>query len=88
MSQRVLRTIEVVKGHVACLPQKQEDLDHCRFCAHSVRFRIKGREVPSPARAFCTLQRASEEVDLNKVEAVICDDDRGEGFRSIMNIIG
>jgi hypothetical protein len=88
MSPRTLRTLEVEKRHVACLPGKLEDLDHCRFCAHSVRFRIRGKEVPSPARAFCTLGRKAEEVDLNQVEAVICDDDREEGFRSIMNIIG
>lgn len=85
---RPLRTLEVTRGHVACLPEKKEDLDHCRFCAHSVRFRVKGKEVPSPARAFCTMQRNAEEVDLKLVEAVLCDDMSGEGFRSIMNIIG
>jgi len=88
MSTRPLRTLEVMKGLVACLPHKKEDLDHCRFCAHSVRFRMNGREVPSPARAFCTLQRSTTDVDLTKVEAVICDDLSQEGFRSIMNIIG
>ena len=85
---RPLRTLEVEKGHVSCLPGKKEDLDHCRFCAHSVRFRVKGKEVPSPARAFCTLTRNAGEVDLGQVEAVLCDDCTGEGFRSIMNIIG
>ena len=88
MSSRPLRTLEVVKGFVMCVPGKREDLDHCRFCAHSVRFRIKGKEIPSPARAFCTLQRATQEVDLTQVDAVICDDTVSEGFRSIMNIIG
>jgi hypothetical protein len=83
-----VRTLQVEKGHVECLSSKKEDLDHCRFCAHSVRFRVAGREVPSPARAYCTLQRHSEEVNLTKVEAVICDDLSSEGFRSIMNIIG
>nr|WP_319540199.1 hypothetical protein [uncultured Methanospirillum sp.] len=83
-----VRDLPVVKGYVDCLPVKREDLDHCRFCAHSVRFRVAGREVPSPARAYCTLQRKTEEVDLAKVEAVICDDLSSEGFRSIMNIIG
>lgn len=85
---RPVRTLEVEKGHVSCLPAKKEDLDHCRFCAHSVRFRVNGKEVPSPARAYCTLQRSAGEVDLQKVQAVICDDMAGEGFRSIMNIIG
>jgi len=85
---RPVRDLPVVKGYVDCLPAKKEDLDHCRFCAHSVRFRVSGREIPSPARAYCTLQRKTEEVDLTKVEAVICDDLSSEGFRSIMNIIG
>ena len=88
MSSRHLRTLEVTKGLVACLPYKKEDLDHCRFCAHSVRFLVNGREVPSPARAFCSLQKNTSEVDLTKVEAVLCDDLSNEGFRSIMNIIG
>lgn len=85
---RPVRTLPVTKGWVDCLPTKKEDLDHCRFCAHSVRFQVEGREVPSPARAFCTLQREGEEVNLNKVEAVFCDDLSEEGYRSIMNIIG
>lgn len=85
---RAVRTLTVDKGRVNCLSEKTEDLDHCRFCAHSVRFRVEGREIPSPARAFCSLQRGCEEVDLTKVEAVVCDDLSGEGFRSIMNIIG
>lgn len=85
---RPVRDLAVVKGRVDCLPSKKEDLDHCRFCAHSVRFRVKGKEVLSPARAFCSLQRNCEEVDLTKVEAVLCDDLSEEGFRSIMNIIG
>ena len=88
MTSRPLRTLEVTKGHVPCLPDKRVDLDHCRFCAHSVRFRIGGKEVSSPARAYCSLQRGSEEIDLSQVEAVLCDDLSGEGFRSIMNIIG
>ncbi|HWQ68003.1 MAG TPA: hypothetical protein VN372_14180 [Methanospirillum sp.] len=85
---RPYRTLNVVKGKVDCLTNKREDLDHCRFCAHSVRFRVGGKEVMSPARAFCNLSRATEDVDLTKVEAVICDDMVQEGFRSIMNIIG
>jgi hypothetical protein len=88
MSSRPLRTLEVIHGLVECLPHKKEDLDHCRFCAHSVRFRVKGKEVPSPARAFCSLQKNTTEVDLTTVEVVLCDDLSSEGFRSIMNIIG
>ncbi|MFH0966448.1 MAG: hypothetical protein V1862_02030 [Methanobacteriota archaeon] len=88
MSSRPLRTLGVIRGLVECLPHKKEDLDHCRFCAHSVRFRVNGKEVPSPARAFCSLQKNTIEVDLTKVEAVFCDDLLSEGFRSIMNIIG
>jgi hypothetical protein len=85
---RPVRTLPVEKGRVDCLPLKKEDLDHCRFCAHSVMFRVDGKDLPSPARAYCTLQRHTEEVDLTKVEAVMCDDLSSEGFRSIMNIIG
>ena len=88
MSSRPLRTLDVIKGLVACLPDKKEDLDHCRFCAHSVKFRVNGKEVPSPARAFCTMQRDTTDVDLKSVDAVLCDDLSNEGFRSIMNIIG
>jgi hypothetical protein len=88
VNARSLRILEVAGGLVACFPEKKEDLYHCRFCAHSVRFRVHGKEVPSPARAFCTLQRNTNEIDLTKVEAVFCDDLSGEGFRSIMNIIG
>jgi hypothetical protein len=88
MGSRPVRTLLVGNGKVDCLPAKKQDLDYCRFCAHSVRFRVSGTEVQSPARAFCTLGRNCEEVDLKKVEAVICDDLSGEGFRSIMNIIG
>ena len=67
---------------------KREDIEKCRFCVHSVRFGIPGKEIPSPARAFCTMTRATEEVDLKKVISVVCDDAGEEGFRSIMNVIG
>lgn len=82
-----LRTLPARNGTVGCLPKRDESLEKCRFCAHSVRFVVGGKEVASPARAFCTLSRSTTEVDLKKVEAVICDDSRGEGFRSIMNVI-
>jgi len=85
---RPTRTLPVEKGAVACLPDKREDIEKCRFCVHSVRFGIPGKEIPSPARAFCTMTRATEEVDLKKVISVVCDDAGEEGFRSIMNVIG
>jgi len=84
---RAIRTLPVEKGTVACLPDKREDVEKCRFCVHSVRFGIPGRDVPSPARAFCTMNRATVEVDLKTVTSVVCDDAGSEGFRSIMNII-
>ncbi|WP_246589314.1 hypothetical protein [Methanofollis formosanus] len=70
-----------------CPEGRDRPLDNCRFCVHSRRFRLGDRWVPSPARAYCTLQRATEEVDLTAVNAVECDDDRNEGFRSIMTVI-
>lgn len=85
---RTTRTLLVEMGTVACLPTKHEDIEKCRFCVHSVRFGIPGKEIPSPARAFCTMSRATEEVDLKKVISVVCDDAGQEGFRSIMNVIG
>lgn len=81
------RTLPVEKGTVACLSDKREDIEKCRFCVHSVRFVIPGREIPSPARAFCSMSRATEEVDLKMVISVVCDDIREEGFRTIMNVI-
>ncbi|WP_265582124.1 hypothetical protein [Methanofollis aquaemaris] len=43
--------------------------------------------MPSPARAYCTLQRVTNRVDFTGVSAVECDDDGNEGFRSIMTVI-
>jgi len=48
---------------------------------------IAGRELPSPARAYCSLCRGAPDIDMTKVEAVLCDDHTGEGFRSIANVI-
>ncbi len=87
MSNRPAVTLPVVGGHVACPSGRSVTIDKCRFCVHSTRFWVAGKEVPSPARAYCTMQRKSEEVDLTLVEAVVCDDVSGEGYRSIMNII-
>lgn len=81
------RILPVTKGTVECLPEKREEVEKCRFCVHSVRFDTATREIPSPARAFCSRSRATEEVDLTKVIRVVCDDTRQEGFRSMMNVI-
>ncbi|HQD26573.1 MAG TPA: hypothetical protein PKV78_08530 [Methanoculleus thermophilus] len=81
------RRLQVVRGLVQCTPNKPEPVDRCRFCVHSVLVVIGGREVPSPARAYCTGCRETPSVDMAKVEAVLCDDLSEEGFRSIANII-
>jgi len=87
MSDKNHRVLSVRKGRVQCTPDVEATLDHCRFCAHSVAFTVRGRQVRSPARAYCTFSRSTEDVDLATVEAVTCDDATGEGYRSIMNII-
>ncbi|MBP2132843.1 hypothetical protein J2128_000764 [Methanomicrobium sp. W14] len=87
MTEKKLRTLPVEKQSVQCLPSKSEDIEKCRFCVHSVYFIENGKEIKSPARAYCTMSRSTESVNLKKVEEVVCDDDRKEGFRSIMNII-
>lgn len=88
MSKKALREIPVTGGLVECGSGKRESIDKCRFCVHSKEFLTPGGWVPSPARAYCTMTRATNQVDLKKVTAVRCDDDKKEGFRSIMNIIG
>jgi hypothetical protein len=87
MTEKKVRDLAVEAGSVQCTPGKREPLDCCRFCAHSTHFIVGGKKIPSPARAFCTFQRATEKVRLSEVSGVVCDDLRGEGFRSIMNII-
>jgi len=82
------RVLEVKKGRVQCLPGKAETIEHCRFCVHSRYFRVRGVYIKSPALAYCIRHRATEEVDLKIVEAVQCADRGGEGYRSMMNIIG
>jgi hypothetical protein len=77
----------VEKGRVLCRDAIRVPLERCRFCVHSTRFFVKGTWIPSPARAYCTVMRATEEVDLSKVEKVACDDARREGYRSITTII-
>ncbi|MDH7593416.1 MAG: hypothetical protein QHG99_03555 [Methanomicrobiales archaeon] len=73
---------------VLCSGREDITLEHCRFCVHSRAFSIGGRLIPSPARIYCLRHTPSEEkIDFSRVESVECDDLKGEGFRSIMNII-
>ncbi|MDD4127222.1 MAG: hypothetical protein PHV39_05990 [Methanomicrobium sp.] len=87
MTEKPKRNLKVDNGSVQCLSHKKEDIEKCRFCVHSVSFLENGKYIKSPARAFCTMCRSTEEVSLKDVEAVVCDDYKGEGYRSIMNII-
>ncbi len=80
-------TLSVQKGRVSCPGGSEEPLDKCRFCVHSSRFIYVDREIESPARAFCQMRRATTSVDLSQVIGVVCDDTRGEGYQSIMNVI-
>jgi hypothetical protein len=82
------RVIPVKNGRVQCLPDKEEPIDHCRFCIHAREFFIHGVFVKSPSLAYCLKCRATDEVDLKSVESVRCADRQGEGFHSITNIIG
>ena len=88
MTSNNYRVLEVRNGKVQCLPEKAETIEHCRFCVHSRYFRVRGEDIKSPALAYCLRHRATEEVDLSIVEAVQCADKGGEGYRSMMNIIG
>jgi hypothetical protein len=88
MTDQEYRVLEVTRGKVPCLPEKDVTIEHCRFCVHSRYFLVRGTYVKSPALAYCLRHRATEEVDLTIVEAVQCADRSGEGYRSMMNIIG
>lgn len=88
LSEEEYRVLPVKGGKVPCLPEKEETIEHCRFCVFSRYFNVGGRFVKSPALAYCMRHRATEEVDLKSVEAVKCADRTGEGYRSMMNIIG
>jgi hypothetical protein len=88
MQEDEFRILPVKEGRVQCLPGKEETIDHCRFCVYSRYFRVDGIYVKSPSLAYCVTQKACEEVDLDRVEAVKCADRRREGYRSMMNIIG
>ena len=87
MTEKTYRVLKTVGGMVQCLPGKKEEIVRCRFCVHSKQFLQNGRWAPSPARAFCLASRASTEVDLRQVSAVCCNDLRGEGFSSVLNVI-
>ena len=88
MGQDTYRELVVEKGTVQCLPDKREDLDHCRFCIHCREFRVNGAWVKSPSLVYCTKCRVTEEIDLKKIEGVKCADRQDEGFHSIASIIG
>ena len=87
MSEGRTRILDVEEMEVRCLPGKREHVDRCRFCVHSKKIPESGRWKVSPARAYCVLSRSDDVVDMNKAEAVECDDMKGEGFRSILNVI-
>jgi len=81
------RRLPVIRGRVTCTQNKAVPVERCSLCVHSSRVVIGGRELPSPARAYCSLCRDAPDIDMSKVEAILCDDHTGEGFRSIANII-
>lgn len=88
MSEKVTNKRVRAKGRVECTPDEVVTVDHCRFCVHSQAFTVHGRSVPSPARVYCLYHKKSDEkINFSEVEAVECDDVKGEGFRSMMNII-
>ncbi|MDD1672114.1 MAG: hypothetical protein LUO82_03835 [Methanomicrobiales archaeon] len=88
MSEKVTRKQVRGNGRVECTKDEFVTIDHCRFCVHSTAFAIHGRSVPSPARIYCLYHTKSDEtINFSEVEAVECDDMKGEGFRSMMNII-
>jgi len=81
------RRLPVIGGRVTCTQNEAVPVERCGLCVHSSRVVISGRELPSPARAYCSLCRGAPDIDMAKVEAVLCDDHTGEGFRSIANVI-
>jgi hypothetical protein len=88
ISPEEYRILEVRAGKVACLPGKDETIEHCRFCVHSRYFKVGGEYVLSPSLVFCVQGRDAGVVNLKEVEAVKCADRHGEGYRSMMSIIG
>jgi len=82
-----VRRLLVARGRVQCTPHATVPVDRCGFCVHSARVVVRGREMPSPARAYCSRCRDARPIDMAKVEEIVCDDLSGEGFRNIANII-
>ncbi|MHC1626440.1 MAG: hypothetical protein ACXQTG_02270 [Methanoculleaceae archaeon] len=82
-----MHLIPVRDGYLECTDGRRIPVERCRFCIHSVRFRVAGDWVDSPARAYCLLCRTGEEIDPARVEAVECDDRKVEGFSSMLNVI-
>lgn len=84
---RTTRLLPVLEGKVQCTATQERELDHCRFCVHSVAFEEGGVWKSSPARACCLASRATDAVVLEKVTAIQCDDGSGEGYRSFLSVI-
>ncbi|MCQ8893682.1 MAG: hypothetical protein NQU46_03485 [Methanolinea sp.] len=82
------RVLPVRGGLVPCLPGREETVEHCRFCVHSRYFLVRGEYHKSPALVYCLRHRDAQEVDMKQVEAVKCADRKGEGYRSMMTILG
>ena len=87
MSDRGFRRLQVIQGQVQCTPDKVVSVDLCKLCAHSASVVVRGEVLPSPARAYCSRCRDTPHINMTEVEAIVCDDIREEGFRSIANII-
>lgn len=79
--------IQIENGRLRCTDGKMRSVDNCRFCVHSRKFIIAGKEEKSPALAYCVRERVTKSVAYEKAEAVICAEERGDGFSSIGNII-
>ncbi|MBN1431688.1 MAG: hypothetical protein JW931_02840 [Methanomicrobiaceae archaeon] len=87
MNDNKSRILEVEVGKVLCLPKKREPVEKCIFCVHSKKIHEAGVWKISPARAYCVLNRSDDKVNIEKADAIECDDIKGEGYRSILNVI-
>jgi hypothetical protein len=87
MGENQYRVLEVTKGVVHCLPDKDEPVEHCRLCIHAREFRVGGRFLKSPSLAYCVACQVTEEVNVKNADAVQCADRRGDGFYNIASII-
>ena len=83
-NEKKSRVLEVDVEKVQCLSDRREPLEKCSLCVHSVKFRESGTWKPSPARAYCVLSRNTGKVDLKAVDAVECDDKKGEVYRRVV----